>query len=140
MQARSLLAVALLVLGVAWGDVTARGSSEPPYALSCTSLWTRLNDAPLTIEPQPFTDIFLVDAAQKTVNGIRATFSESEISWDNEAWSKNTVSADRTTHFANRTTGKYRVLIRSDQIGPGHQRVCRSVRAKTAGMIALKGD
>ena len=60
-----------------------------------------------------FTDIFWVDAAQKTVNGIRATFSEREISWDNEALSKNTVSADRTTHFANRITGKYMVLIRS---------------------------
>jgi hypothetical protein len=113
MQPRSLLAVALLASGIAWGGVTASGSSERPYALSCTSLWTKLNDAPLTIEPEPFTDIFWVDAAQKTVNGIRATFSEREISWDNEALSKNTVSADRTTHFANRITGKYMVLIRS---------------------------
>jgi hypothetical protein len=112
MKSISLLAAALLVSGVVWSGANA-SAVEAPYALSCTSRWTKLNNAPLTIETQPFTDIYWVDTAQNTVNGLRAAFTESEISWDNEALTKNMVSADRTTHLANRITGKYRVLIRS---------------------------
>src|SRR4051812_45315017 len=112
MQRKSLLIATLLVSGLLWHAARAIGS-EPAYSLSCTSLWTTLNNASLTIKTEPFTDMFWIDAAQNTINGVPGAFTDSEISWDNEAMSKKTVSADRTTHLVNKVTGKYTVLVRS---------------------------
>jgi hypothetical protein len=120
MPPRSLLGAALLSFGAASGSASADGS-EAPYALVCTSLWTKLNNAPLTIQTASFTDTFWIDAASNTVNGVRAAFSNGEISWDSGAPTETTVSTDRTTHVANTITGKYTVLIRSfnpTQAGP----------------------
>jgi hypothetical protein len=81
MQRQILLIAALLVSSVMWN--AANGiEAEPPYSLVCTSLWTKLNHAPLTIKTEPFTDTFWIDAEQKTVNGVPAEFTKNDIGSD----------------------------------------------------------
>src|SRR5690242_8500664 len=119
MQRRSRMIATLLVSSIIWGGASA-GGTEPPYLLACTSLWTKLNNAPLTITTSPFTDIFEVNAAKNTVGGIRGEFTDVEISWENVATNQ-AVHADRTTHVTNKMTGKYVSLIRSFNVISGNQ-------------------
>jgi hypothetical protein len=111
MQRTLSLIATLLVAGMVWSGARAN-AAEPRYLLQCTSVWTKLNDAALTITTQPFTDVFEIDAAKGTVGGIHGEITAGEISWESVATAP-AARAERTTHVMDRTTGKYVAVIHS---------------------------